>query len=106
MVQKLTLKETKPSVTPKHQESSAHWPAPRSPWETILGRLIGSGRVNNGMMGTANVRVKGQQRGLHIHIESGKELRAQQANHDTADKVMMEERKRRKRDRGEEGYKV
>ncbi|KAI4819219.1 hypothetical protein KUCAC02_004476, partial [Chaenocephalus aceratus] len=49
--------ETGPVCT-EHQDSSAHWPALQSPWETILGRLIGSGRVNNGMMGTANVRVK------------------------------------------------
>ncbi|KAK5864892.1 hypothetical protein PBY51_016098 [Eleginops maclovinus] len=57
--------ETSPVCT-EHQESSAHWPALQSPWETILGWLIGSGSVNNGMMGTANVRVKGQQGGLHV----------------------------------------
>ncbi len=57
--------ETSPVCT-EHRESSAHWPTPRSPWETVLGRLIGSGRVNNGMMGIANLRVKGRQGGLHV----------------------------------------
>lgn len=38
--------ETSPVCT-EHRESSAHWPALPSLWETVLGQTIGSGRVNN-----------------------------------------------------------